>query len=222
MHRVSSVRALLFDLDGVLIDTEPVWERVRREYVGRRGVAWTQEIQAQMMGVRTDVWSGVMSNLVGGSPTAPEIAQQMIEEIATDYRRTLPSIAGADEVVRNLARHYPMGIASGSPRALIDLVLELLGVTTCFQSTLSSDDVVHGKPAPDPYIELARRLGFAPTDCVAIEDSANGIRSALAAEARVIAVPRGENQPERSLLALCDSVLRDITELTPELIGSLR
>jgi HAD superfamily hydrolase (TIGR01509 family) len=222
MHPVSTVLALLFDLDGVLVDTEPVWESVRREFVGRHGAAWSQEIQARMMGVRTDVWSAALSELLGGAPPPSQVAPVVIEEIAARYRLKLPVIRGADGVVRNLARHYPMGIASGSPRVLIDLVLELAGLTDCFACALSSDDVEHGKPAPDPYLELAMRLGFKPEDCAAIEDSGNGLRSAMAAGTRVIAIPRGENIPDSALLAQADAVLSDITELTPELLGALR
>ena len=215
------MKALLFDLDGVLIDSEPVWERVRRAFVHRHGAEWSADVQRSMMGVSTDVWSSALSELIGGEPGPDKVARLVIDEMASEYRRRLPMIDGAAEVVRRLARSYPLGIASGSPRSLIELVLELSGLAACFQAVLSSDEISRGKPAPDPYLELASRLGIEPADCAAIEDSSNGLRSALAAGAVVVAIPPRANIPDPDLLALAAAVLDDIGQLTPELLDGL-
>lgn len=215
------MKALLFDLDGVLIDSEPVWERVRRAFVHRHGSAWSADVQRRMMGVSTEVWSSALSELIGGEPAPDRVARLVIDEMASEYRRRLPLIEGAADVVQHLARSYPLGIASGSPRSLIELVLELSGLARCFQAVLSSDEISRGKPAPDPYRELARRLGVEPAACVAIEDSSNGLRSAIAAGALVVAIPPRANMPDPELLAKAAAVLDDIRQLTPELLDGL-
>jgi len=222
MRSVSPVRALLFDLDGVLIDSEPVWERVRRDFVEKYHRTWSAEVQRSMMGVRTTVWSATLSELLGGGLAPESVADAVIGEMAATYRSALPLIGGATEVVRSLSGQYPMGLASGSPRVLIDLVLELAGLTDCFRCVLSTDEISRGKPMPDPYLELARRLDFEPADCVAIEDSTNGLLSALAAGTRVIALPRVDRMPGAEVLERAAVVLGDISELTPQLLGAIR
>jgi HAD superfamily hydrolase (TIGR01509 family) len=215
------LKALLFDLDGVLIDSEPVWERVRRDFAERSGAPWTGAVQVRMQGVSTSTWSTTLSDLVGGSPPPAVVAELVIAELASSYRRDLPLIPGAAAAVRRLSTRFVLGLASGSPRSLIELTLQLVGVAECFQAVLSADEVGRGKPMPDPYLELARRLDIEPSACIAIEDSTNGLRSALAAQMRVIAIPRGEHVPDRDVLARADATLADISELTPELLLGL-
>jgi HAD superfamily hydrolase (TIGR01509 family) len=219
---VSLVRALLFDLDGVIVDSEPVWERVRRGFVGRHGGTWSADAQSSMMGVRTTVWSATLSELLADKLPPGAVADAVIGEMAASYRAGLPLIGGATEVVGTLAKHYPLGLASGSPRVLIDLVLELAGLTDCFRCVLSTDEISRGKPMPDPYLELARRLGFEPADCAAIEDSTNGLLSALAAGTWVVAVPRADHMPGADVLDRASVLLTDIRDLTPELLGAMR
>jgi HAD superfamily hydrolase (TIGR01509 family) len=218
---VTSFAAVLFDMDGVLIDSEPVWEDVRRRLVERLGGHWTDDMQRQMMGVRTDVWSSAFSDLVGRSLGPSAIVDLVIDDIAAEYRRHLPLIDGAADAVRNLARDFPLGLVSGSPRKLIDLTLRLADLTACFRTVMSTDEISRGKPAPDPYVELAHRLGFEPAACVAVEDSTNGLRSALAAQARVVAIPRGEHLPDEETLGLADAVLETIKDLTPARLQGL-
>ncbi|HSS93072.1 MAG TPA: HAD family phosphatase [Candidatus Dormibacteraeota bacterium] len=215
------LKAVLFDMDGVLIDSEPVWERVRREFIERRGGQWSTELQKRMMGVSTAVWSEELSEQLAGSLSPSAVAGVVIAEMASSYQRFLPQIDGAAVVVRNLARHFRLGLASGSPRSLIVLALRIANLTDCFDVVLSTDEVNRGKPAPDPYEELARRLGLKPAECVAIEDSTNGLLSATAAGARVVAIPRGQHSPDAAALAAADAVLDDIYELTPELLLAL-
>ena len=204
---------MLFDLDGVLVDSEPIWEKIRRDFSTRRGGTWSGEVQRQMMGARTADWATKLSENVGGQVSPEAAAKAVIEELASTYRRHPPLIPGAAEAVRALANDFKLGLVSGSPPSLIALSLELLGVTECFEVTMSADDVARGKPAPDPYLELARRMGQMPTACVVVEDSANGIRSGHAAGMRVIAIPRGEHRPDAETLSLATAVLGDIREL---------
>ena len=213
-----AIKAVLFDLDGVLIDSEPVWERTRRDFVRRQDAAWNLDLQRQMMGVSTEVWAATLSGLIGGALPPKEVARRVIDAMTVEYRRELPMIEGAADVVRELSGVIPLAIASGSPRVLIELVLELAGLTGCFQATLSTDEIDRGKPAPDAYVELARRLGFEPAECAAVEDSTNGLKSALAAGTVVIAVPPRASMPDPSTLAQAATVLDRLGELTPGLL----
>jgi HAD superfamily hydrolase (TIGR01509 family) len=211
----------MFDLDGVLIDSEPIWEHIRRRFAEERGGRWTGEIQRRMMGARTADWSGALSEVTGGTVSPESAAEAVIADLAATYRRDPPVIPGAQEAVRALARDFRLGLVSGSPPVLIHLVLQVLGLADCFEVAMSADDVAHGKPEPDPYLELARRLGVATAGCGAVEDSANGIRSAHAAGAQVVAIPRGEHQPDEAALKLAQVVLPSIRELTPDLVRGL-
>jgi HAD superfamily hydrolase (TIGR01509 family) len=215
------ISAVMFDLDGVLIDSEPVWERIRRDFAESRGGTWSGDIQRRMMGARTADWSGALSELVGGSVSPESAAEAVIAQLAEAYRRDPPLIDGATDAVRALAREFRLGLVSGSPQVLIVLLLHVLGLTDCFEVAMSADDVRHGKPMPDPYLELARRLGVAPETTAVVEDSGNGIRSGHAAGARVIAIPRGAHQPDADTLRLAAVVLHDIRDLKPEVLQQL-
>jgi len=211
----------MFDLDGVLIDSEPIWERIRRDFAESRGGTWSGEIQRRMMGARTADWSGALSELVGGSVSPESAAEEVIAALAAEYRRRPPLIPGAGDAVRALAGEFRLGLVSGSPQVLIVLVLNLLGVDGCFEVAMSADDVARGKPHPDPYLALAGRLGVPASECAVVEDSGNGIRSGHAAGARVIAIPRGAHRPDAETLGLASAVLRDIRALTPDVMRGL-
>jgi HAD superfamily hydrolase (TIGR01509 family) len=215
---MSSSPAVCFDLDGVLVDTEPIWERVRRRFAERHGGRWTGDLQEKMMGVQTRDWSTALSDAIGGQLTAEEVATTVIDDLAAEYRQHLPVIEGAVSAVKRLAEEATLGLVSGSPRTLITLVLDTTMLTDSFQVAMSADEVDKGKPAPDPYLGLARRLGVAPTSCVAVEDSANGIRSAHSAGMAVVAIPRGEHRPGMDVMHLADAVLDDISQLTPDAV----
>ena len=154
-----------------------------------------------------------------GLPDPPErISEEVVERLAELYRRQLPLIDGAVEAVRRIGARWPLGIASSSNRPLIDLFLELTGTQGLFRATVSSEEVAHGKPAPDVYLEAATRLGVAPERCAAIEDSENGIRSASSAGMRVVAIPNRVFPPGPEALSLAAVVLDSLDELTPEAI----
>jgi HAD superfamily hydrolase (TIGR01509 family) len=212
---VSAVEAVVFDLDGVLIDSEHVWDEARKELARERGGRWTETASRDMMGMSSLEWSRYMHDVIGLSEPPEEINDEVVRRLDELYRRELPLIDGAVEAVERLAARWPLGLASSSNRELIDLVLELSGLAQLFRAAVSSEEVACGKPAPDVYLEAARRLGVPAESCAAIEDSENGIRSAKAAGMRVLAIPNPQYPPEEEALSLADDVLGSISELTP-------
>ncbi|MER6943658.1 HAD family phosphatase [Nonomuraea sp. NPDC000554] len=209
----------MFDLDGVLVDSEPVWEEVRRAFVADHGGTWQPDTQSRLMGMSTQEWAAYLHEL-GVRLPPDEIAGGVIEQMAERYRHELPLLEGARETVRRLSGRFPLGLASSSPRALIDVVLDAAGLRDAFTATVSTEEVPRGKPAPDGYLEAASRLGVDPEECVAVEDSSNGLRSAHAAGMRVIAVPHHRYPPDPDALALAWRVLPGLDALTPELLES--
>ncbi|MET8986762.1 HAD family phosphatase [Nonomuraea wenchangensis] len=207
----------MFDLDGVLVDSEPVWEEVRRAFVAEHGGTWQPDTQSRLMGMSTGEWAAYLHEL-GVRLTPDEIARGVVDQMAARYRDEVPLMPGAVETVRRLAAGRVLGLASSSPRRLIDVVLDAAGLTDCFAATVSTEEVERGKPAPDGYLEAARRMGVDPGGCVAVEDSSNGLRSAHAAGMRVIAVPHPRYPPAPDALALAWRVLPDLAALTPDLI----
>jgi HAD superfamily hydrolase (TIGR01509 family) len=218
---VNSIKAVVFDLDGVIIDTEEVWEEVRRGYVAEFGREFRPDSQDRMMGMSTGEWSAHLADEVGVPRTPEEVASDVLSRMADRYRADLPLISGAVGVVRSLRGHYRLALASSSARILIDQVLETAGITDAFEVTLSTEEVPRGKPAPDVYLTAVQRLGLTPADCAAIEDSSNGLRSAAAAGLAVIAVPHGVYPPAADAPAQARLVVSGISEITPEVITTL-
>jgi HAD superfamily hydrolase (TIGR01509 family) len=216
------IAAVIFDLDGVLLDSESAWLEVKREFTDESGGHWKESARWDMLGMSSIEWSRYMHDELG-VPVAPEqISKQVAARLAQRYRERLPLLPGAVECVRALAADWPLGLASSSNREVIDLALSLAGIAGCFGATVSSEEVSAGKPAPDVYLAAANGLGADPADCSAIEDSTNGIRSAHAAGMVVIAVPNRDFPPETEALALADQVLDALPELTPERVRELR
>jgi HAD superfamily hydrolase (TIGR01509 family) len=213
--------AVVFDMDGVLVDTEQVWDAVREQLVRERGGRWMPEAHTAMMGMSSPEWSRYLAEALGVPMTPEAINREVVERLAARYRADLPLVDGAVEVVRALAGRWPLGLASSSNRPVIDQVLELAGLAACFRATVSSEEVARGKPAPDVYLEAAARLGVAPAGCVAVEDSASGLRSAARAGMRVVAVPNRAYPPPPDLVARADLVLGDLRELTPDALARL-
>ncbi|WP_395105210.1 HAD family hydrolase [Actinomadura sp. SCN-SB] len=216
------VRAVVFDLDGVLIDSEPVWEEVRRSYVADRGGRWLPDSQDRLMGMSTEEWASYLAeDLLGGRLSPEDVAYEVIDRMRLRYAEEVPLLPGAVETVRRLADAYPLGLNSSSPRALIDLLLAEVGLDSLFRVTVSTEEVDQGKPAPDGYLMVAARLDVPPENCVAIEDSGNGLRSAHAAGMRVIAVPRPRHPPAPDALALAAYETDDLRAIDRDLIESL-
>ncbi|MDP8956853.1 MAG: HAD family phosphatase [Actinomycetota bacterium] len=207
------VNAIVFDLDGVIVDSEHVWNEARERLAHERGGRWPATAQRDMMGMSSPEWSRYMHEVVGLREPPEEIAAEVVRRLEAVYREELPLIEGAAAAVGRLAERWPLGLASSSNRELIDLVLDLSGLARCFAATVSSEEVARGKPAPDVYLEAARRLGIDAAECAAVEDSHNGIRSARAAGMRVVAIPNERYPPGEDALAEADVVVRSIEEL---------
>jgi HAD superfamily hydrolase (TIGR01509 family) len=207
------IEAVVFDLDGVILDSEQVWDEVREELARERGGTWTDQAQRDMMGMSSTEWSRYMHDVLGVPDPTDEISREVVQRMLDRYSERLPLIDGAADAVRRLADRWPLGLASSSNREIIDRALEVSGLAPLFRATVSSEEVAHGKPAPDVYLEAARRLGVDAVRCAAVEDSANGIRSARAAEMRVIAIPNPRYPPGNDALALADVVLGSIAQL---------
>jgi HAD superfamily hydrolase (TIGR01509 family) len=214
------IDAVVFDMDGVLIQSEEVWDEVREAYVRERGGRYDAEIQRAMMGMSSTEWSRYLHETAGVADEPEAINAEVVRRMLAGYRNHLPLIDGAVEAVRRLAARYPLGLASSSNRPLIDAALETAGLAACFTATVSSEEVARGKPAPDVYVEAARRLGVEPQACAAVEDSHGGIRSAKAAGMRVIVFPNRSYPPDAASLAQADVTIGSLDALTPELIDS--
>ncbi|MFY9933410.1 MAG: HAD family phosphatase [Streptosporangiaceae bacterium] len=215
------VEAVIFDLDGVLVDSEPVWERVRRGLVAEHGGHWAGDAQRKLMGMSTPEWARYLSRDLGVGLPPDQVAAEVIEQMAASYREHLPLLPGAVDAVRRLAARWPLGLASSAPAALIETVLDAARLRPYFGVAMSTEQVAHGKPAPDIYLAVAKRLGFSPAACAAIEDSSNGLRSAAAAGLHVIAIPRPQYPPDPDALAAASLVLPDLDALTPAAIAAL-
>jgi len=210
------IEAVVFDLDGVLLDSEQLWDEAREQLARERGGRWHDQAQRDMMGMSSLEWSRYMHETIGLPEPPEEISREVVERLTALYRERLPAIPGAKEAVERLAADYKLGLASSSNRELIDLALELLGVAHLFAATVSSEEVARGKPAPDVYLEAARRLGIEPARAAAVEDSQNGILAAKAAGMRVIAIPNRHFPPDEEALARADVTLSSLAELTAE------
>ena len=187
---------------------------MRERYVRERGGRYDADVQRAMMGMSAPEWSSYLHEHAGVPDAPGEIDAEVVRRMLTAYRERLPLLPGAGDAVRRVAARYPLGLASSSNRELIDTVLEVAGLTDRFAATVSSEEVARGKPAPDVYLEAARRLGVVPERCAAVEDSHAGIRSAKAAGMRVVAIPNASYPPDEEALALADAVVPSLDELT--------
>ena len=210
--------AIIFDLDGTLIDTEESWDIVRRGLARDAGLAWPDGATQAMMGMSTQEWSTYLVDAVGLPVTPEEAARLTIEAMAAHHRAGVDVLPGAVEAVRRMADRYPVAIASSSPRVLIDAAVEALGIGDLLQATVSTEEVERGKPAPDGYLRACELLGVAPGEAVAVEDAPNGIRSALAAGMAVVAVPPHFHPPGAELLSET-TVVESLDQLTLDVVA---
>jgi HAD superfamily hydrolase (TIGR01509 family) len=215
------IEAVVFDLDGVLVDSEPVWEQVRRQVVAEHGGHWAPGAQQRLMGMSTGEWARYLGQDLGAGLPPETIAALVIDQMKARYAEHVPFLPGAVGAVRRLAARWPLGLASSSPPVLIDAVLDGAGLRECFAVAMSTEEVAHGKPAPDIYLAVTGRLGRPPRRCAAVEDSANGLRSAAAAGLQVIAVPQPKYPPGPDALGLATLVLPSLTELTTGAVARL-
>ena len=215
------IEAVVFDLDGVLVDSEPVWEQVRRQVVAEHGGHWARDAQRRLMGMSTGEWASYLGEDLGVGLPPEQIAALVIERMAARYTEHLPLMPGAVEAVRRLAARWPLGLASSSPPSLIETVLDAASLRSSFQTTMSTEQVSRGKPAPDIYLAVTARLGHPPERCAAIEDSSNGLRSAAAAGLHVIAIPHPRYPPDPAALEDAGVVLTSLAELTTATVSAL-
>jgi HAD superfamily hydrolase (TIGR01509 family) len=215
------IQAVVFDLDGVLVDSEPVWERVRRRYVEEHGGRWQADTQSRLMGMSTGEWARYLSDELGVDRPADVVADEVVAEMARRYDEDLPLMPGAVDAVRRMAAKWRLGLASSSPASLIDRVLEDAGLSGAFEVALSTEDVARGKPEPDVYLAVAQRLRLAPGLCAAVEDSSNGLRSAAAAGMAVVAVPHPAYPPRPEALALSRLTVDSLAGLTVARVAAL-
>jgi HAD superfamily hydrolase (TIGR01509 family) len=218
---VAGPAAVVFDLDGVLIESEQVWDSAREELARERGGTWDERATTDMMGMSSTEWSSYMHDRLGVSMTPAEINDDVVRRVAAAYDEHLPLLPHAVETVQELAAHWPLGVASSSNRPIIGLVLDRMGVRDLFAAVVSSEEVANGKPAPDVYLAVARELGVDSEDCAAIEDSTNGIKAAVAAGMRTVAVPNRQFRPPDDVLASAAVVVPSLAEVTPELVASV-
>jgi HAD superfamily hydrolase (TIGR01509 family) len=214
------IDAVVFDMDGVIVDSEQVWDEVREAYTRDVGGTYTDAATRDMMGMSSHEWSGYMADTLGVPGTPGEINAAIVALMLERYGEAPPILPGAVDAVRRIAARWPLAIASSSNPELIEVVLRAAALADFFPVTVSSQEVAHGKPAPDVYLEAARRLGVDASRCAAVEDSHNGIRSAKAAGMRVIAIPNPHFPPDDEAIAQADVVLGSVTELTPGAIDS--
>jgi HAD superfamily hydrolase (TIGR01509 family) len=215
---VTGIAAVIFDLDGVIVDSEAVWNAARRDVAVEHGGRWPSDAQRRMMGMSSTEWSRYMRDELDVALSPVDISATVVARLEALYRERLPLLPAARAAVIAAAREWPLALASSANRPIIELVLELSGLEPCFAATVSSEEVPRGKPAPDVYLEAARRLDLKPARCAAVEDSSNGLRSAAAAGMVVFAIPNREFAPAGDAVALADDVLESIAELTPERI----
>jgi HAD superfamily hydrolase (TIGR01509 family) len=217
-----AIETVIFDLDGVIIETEQEWNDVRRDFAGKHGGHWDEHDQPAVMGANSMQWAAYMRDENGVDLSPQEIYEGVIDAIRARYARRLPLIPGAREAVVRLAASFRLGVASSSPIELIEYSLELAGLRGYFDAVVSSDQVAIGKPAPDVYLEACARLNTVPARSAAVEDSSNGLRAAASAGLAVIAVPNQAFPPSADALALADVVLSSVGDLTEDVILSIR
>lgn len=213
-----AVEAVVFDLDGVLVDSESVWDEARRAVVAQNGGRWRDEATRAMMGMSSPEWSRYLHDELGVQLEPEQINDEVVAALLAHYRRELPLLPGATQAVRRLAARWPLGLASSANRPVIDAVLGMAGLTDSFSATVSGEEVARGKPAPDVSLAAVRKLGVESAHAAAVEDSTNGLRAAAAAEMLVIAAPNRDFPPEPDALALAALVLGSLDVLTPEAI----
>lgn len=219
---MSRPAAVVFDMDGILIETEPIWDTVRRRLAAEDGLTYPDSSTPLMMGLSTQEWAEHLVDVVGFEGPWQRVAQRVIDAVAEEYATGgLPVLPGAVEAVRRMAGLVPTAIASSSPRRLIDLVVARLGLGEALSVTVSTEEVLRGKPYPDGYLRACELLGVDATQSVAVEDSTNGVRSAHAAGMAVVCVPPGFHPPAEDTLALCAAVLGTLDDLTEDLVVSL-
>ena len=212
------IRAVIFDLDGLLLDSESAWDGGRKALVAEHGLDWPDGATEAMLGMSAPEWSRYVNEQLGVPLEPAEISDRVVAHVLDGYEQRLPLLPGAEQAVARIAERWPLALASSSNKPVIDRVMETSGWGSTFRAWVSSEEVGRGKPAPDVFLEAARRLGVDPADAAGVEDSHNGILAAHAAGLRVIAIPNHEFPPAADAVEQADVVLGSLDELTPEVV----
>ncbi|MEO0561286.1 MAG: HAD family phosphatase [Chloroflexota bacterium] len=215
------IEAVIFDNDGLLVDSEPVWDQVRAAMAHERGIDWNTDDHKAVMGVSTQEWADYMIQRLKLDIPEEAVVQAVIKRMEASYRQQIPFLPGALTAVELAAQHRPTAIASGSHPALLDIITGDERLQPYLQLVVSADEVARGKPHPDVYLEAATRLGVAPESCLVLEDSGNGILAGKAAGMIVIAVPDERFPPSVEKLNQADYILEDLEQF-PALFQTLR
>jgi HAD superfamily hydrolase (TIGR01509 family) len=210
--------AVLFDMDGVLVDSEPRWNDVRIAYAAARGLPWTHDDQEACMGGNSRQWARTMQERLGlaDEPVERIEAEVVAGVVGWFHRGAVEMMTGAPEVVRRIAARWPVAIASSAHAAVIAAAVDALGLHGAFGAVTSADEVAHGKPAPDVYLLAAQRLGVAAERCLVVEDSANGVLAGKAAGAHVVLIPNPSVPPTANAYAAADTVVASLADLDPD------
>jgi HAD superfamily hydrolase (TIGR01509 family) len=214
------VRAVIFDLDGLLLDSESAWDDGRKALVAEAGLDWPDGATEAMLGMSSPEWSRYVADELGVPLDPPEISDRVVAHVLETYAERLPLLPGAEAAVERIAARWPLALASSSNREVIETVMATSGWGDVFRAWVSSEEVERGKPAPDVFLEAARRIGLDPAEGAGVEDSHNGILAASGAGLRVVAIPNREFPPGQAALAAADVVLGSLDELSPETIES--
>ncbi|MHB8133578.1 MAG: HAD family hydrolase [Anaerolineaceae bacterium] len=215
------IKAIIFDLDGLLIDSEGSWNEIRNQIFLDYGKPWTEVDHKAVMGVSTQEWTAYMLRRLGSDLDPQQLVEMVIDRLSALYRKEIPFLPGAKEAIRLAGKDYPLGLASGSHHSLLDIVTTHPELAGKFKVIISADDVNSGKPSPDVYLEAARRLKVSPENCLCLEDSGNGIRAGKAAGMKVVAVPDIRYSPPKGVLQMADVILKSLKEFTPALLERL-
>ncbi|UCD25176.1 MAG: HAD family phosphatase [Gemmatimonadota bacterium] len=215
------IRAVIFDMDGLLVDSEPIWFRARQELLARFGKTWTDSDQGPLMGASTAFWVEYVTSVLDGAMSADEVLESVLGIMVSAYESgDVPQLPGAAEALAYCAGNYRVGLASGSPRVLIDAALTGAGWHNSFDQIISSDECERGKPAPDVYLEIMRRMGLDADTTAVVEDSAAGIQAGIAANARVVAIPGGFTSSDHEAVLRADVRLESLHGL-PDALNEL-
>lgn len=215
------IKAVIFDMDGLLVDSEPVWDQARAGMAAEAGKDWNKNDHKAVMGVSTQEWVDYMIQRLELTLTSAEVEHEIISRMVAMYETGIPYLPGAVEAVALAAQHYPTALASGSHRSLIDTVTQDAAMRDKFQVILSADEVGPGKPNPAVYLETAKKLGFAPESCLCLEDSGNGILAGVRAGMKVIAVPDARFSPKEDILSQAHLILPSLTDFSLDTLKQL-
>lgn len=212
------ITAVIFDMDGLLIDSEVLWHRARVDIFHSQGKDWGEKDHAVVMGISTEEWAAYMVKRMQNHFTANQMIKETITRMESYYKENVPVLPGAERIIQLLRNHYPLGIASGSHEKLIEIVLETTGWRDAFTEVVSCDRLAHGKPEPDVYLEIARKMNVDPSEMIVLEDSANGILAGKRSGARVIAVPNPMIKPPDHILKQADLILNSLEDFNQDMI----